>query len=109
MGPLNFYDAHVFLTAHPHPMWELTADAMWFWRLSTRDGVYRPTGRLMRSGLGSDRRFVATSAELAAEWTLDRNWSGTIIYSHLRPEDFLKETGPSETIQFFEVTVRWRF
>jgi Alginate export len=109
LGPLNFYDAHLFLTARPHPMWELTADAMSFWRLSTGDGVYRPTGRLMRSGLGSDRRFVATSAELAAEWTLDRNWSGTFIYSHLRPEDFLQETGPSETLDFFEVTVRIRF
>jgi hypothetical protein len=109
LGPRNFYDAHLFLTAHPHPVWELTADAMGFWRLSTHDGVYRPTGRLMRSGAGSDRRFVATSVELAAEWTLDRNWSGTIIYSHLRPQDFLRETGPSETIDFFEVTVRFRF
>jgi len=109
LGPLNFYDAHMLVIVRPNRMWELTADYMSFWRLSTRDGVYRPTGRLMRSGAGSDARFVATSVELAAECTINRHWSGTIIYSHVRPQTFLEETGPSETINFFEITARFRF
>ncbi len=109
LGPLNFYDAHLFVIVRPNYTWEVTADFLSFWRLSTRDGVYRPTGRLMRSGVGSDARFVASSVALGGECTINRHWSCTIIYTHLRPETFLKETGPSENVDFFELTARFRF
>ena len=33
LGPLNFYNTHLFLTVHPSPAWSLTADYDLFWRL----------------------------------------------------------------------------
>jgi len=109
LGPQNFYNAHLFLTVHPSRQLALTADYDFFWRLSRRDGVYGPNGQLVRSGDGSDARFVATAVSLTSEWEIDRNWTLTAIYTHFHPEKFLEETGPSESVDFLELTARFRF
>jgi len=109
LGPQNFYNAHVFLTLHPAHTWTLTADYNAFWRLATDDGVYAPSGALLRSPNDSDERWVATALSLATQWKVSRHMSFTAIYTHFSPRDFLEQTGPSTAVDFMELTARFRF
>jgi hypothetical protein len=109
LGPRNFYNLHPSLAVSPHPRLVLTADVDFFWRLETSDGVYSPSGTLLRSGAGSQARYVATELTVTATWQATRSFSLTAIYSHSFPGRFIRETGPSEPIDFVELTVRMLF
>ena len=109
LGPQNFYNVHPFLTLHPSSIWALTADYNMFWRMSVGDGVYGPAGSLVRSGAGSRERLVSTALSVTSEWTIGRQLTFTAIYTHFRPRAFLEQTGPSEAVDFLELTGRFRF
>lgn len=109
LWPQNFYNAHLFLTVHPSSVWTLTADYDFFWRMSDDDGVYGPNGSLVRSGQGSDERFVAATLSITSEWSVNRNLSFTAIYTHSSAREFLEETGPAAAIEFIELTARFKF
>jgi hypothetical protein len=87
----------------------LTADVDFFWRLETSDGIYSPSGRLLRSGAGSQAHYVATELTVNATWRVTRSVTLTAVYSHSFPGAFIRETGPSKAIDFVELTVRMLF
>ena len=109
LGPRNFYNLHPYLTVLPHPRLVLTADVDFFWRLETSDGIYSPSGRLLRSGAGSQAHYVATELTVNAKWQFTRSVTLTAVYSHSFPGAFIRETGPSKAIDFVELTVRMLF
>lgn len=109
LGPRNFYNAHLFLTVHPSEKLTVTTDVNSFFRLDTDDGVYAPAGFLIAPGDGSDARFVGSSFSLNAEYEFSRNLLLTGIYTHFEPGSVLEDTSPGEAIDFFEVTLRFRF
>lgn len=87
----------------------MTADMNFFWRLDTQDGVYAPAGQLVRGPSGSDARFVGSAVSLTSEYALAENLSFTAIYSHFFAGDFIKATGPSDDVDFLELTLQLRF
>lgn len=56
LGPRNFFNLHPSLTVQLTERLSLTADVDFFWRLEHDDGIYGPSGRLLRSGRESDLR-----------------------------------------------------
>jgi hypothetical protein len=66
LGPRNFANIHPTLTLRPAPRVQLNASLDFFWRNSTRDGVYAPNGTLIRAAGDSRARYVATIASLGA-------------------------------------------
>jgi hypothetical protein len=109
LGPRNFYNLHTFLSFLPTPRLEVTTDVDFFWRLETTDGIYRPSGALLRSGAGTDARYVGTEVSLNATFQVNPHISATAIYAHFFPGRYVEETGPSEDIDFFELTLRFLF
>ena len=109
LGPRNFFNLHPFVTIHPVEAWSLTADVNFFWRLETEDGVYAPSGQLIRAPNGSDERFVGSAASVKSEYELADNLIFTAIYTHSFPGEFIRESGPSEDVNFFQLTVQFRF
>jgi hypothetical protein len=109
LGPRNFFNIHPFVTIHPSRAWSLTADMNLFWRLETTDGVYAPGGQLIRAPNGSDERFVGSALSLTSDRELAENLTFTAIYTHFFAGDFIRDTGPSEDIDFVEVTLQLRF
>jgi outer membrane receptor protein involved in Fe transport len=87
----------------------LVTDWNFFWRQSTKDGVYNPGGQLLRSGAGSSARFVGHSPSIALEWRATQRLTFTGIYSHFFPGPFIEDTGPSEDIDFIELTLKVQF
>lgn len=109
LGPRNFVNLHPFVTVHPTDAWSLTADVNFFWRLDVKDGVYSPSGRLIRSGSASNHRFVGSAVSLASDWQIERHLNLTAVYTRFFPGAFIEDTGPAEDIDFFEVSLRFRF
>ncbi len=109
LGPRNFFNLHSFLTVRPTETWSLTADMNFFWRLDVNDGVYAPAGQLIRDPSGSDERYVGSAFSLTSDYTLAENLSFTAIYTHFFTGDFIRATGPSEDIDFFELTLQFKF
>lgn len=109
LGPRNFYNLHPFLVLHPSPRLTVTADANFFWRLETADGVYRPNGSLLRGPGGSQARYVGTTVSIEAAYSPSPALELVLTYSHLDPGRFIVETGPSEPIDFVSIEAKWRF
>jgi hypothetical protein len=109
LGPRNFWNFAPSLVLHPADGVSLTTDLNFFWRLRTADGIYAPSGRLLRQGIGTDERFVGSTLSLTAEWQVNRHLALTAIYSHFFPGDFIRATGSAEDIDFHEFTATFRF
>lgn len=109
LGPRNFFNFHGFLTVVPLENLSLTGDFNAFWRLNTNDGVYGPSGQLIRASSGSDERFVGSALSLTAEYVVSQRLDLTAIYTRFFAGDFIEATGPSEDIDFLELTARYRF
>lgn len=109
LGPRNFFNIHPIITVHPADRWSLTFDTNFFWRLETQDGVYSPNGQLVRGPNGSDDRFVGSAISLNSAYELFPNLYFTAIYAHFFPGDFIRATGPSEDIDYVELTLQLKF
>jgi Alginate export len=109
LGPRNFYNLHPFLTVNPSDRVSITTDVDFFWRLQTEDGIYSPSGQLLRSGAGSDAHYVGTEISLNAGWQVTERLAVTGVYAHFFPGRFVEETGPSKDVDYFELTVKFQF
>lgn len=109
LGPRNFYNLHPFLTLNPTDRIAITTDVDFFWRLETGDGIYSPSGQLLRSGAGSDARYVGTEISLNASWQVTDRLALTGVYAHFFPGRFVEETGSSKDIDYVELTLKLQF
>jgi hypothetical protein len=109
LGPRNFFNVQPSLTLAPLESVSLTLDVNWFWRLQTADGLYSPSGQLLRAADGSTARYVGSNLAVKTAWQLHRHVAITANYEHFFPGTFLRETGPHKAIDFVELTLQWRF
>lgn len=109
LGPRNFFNSHLFLTARPTDRLLVGVDANAFWRLRRSDGVYAPNGRVIRSGVQGEARFVGWAVSTKVDYEVSRNLTLEAIYTHFEPGAFLDQSGPNEAVDFFEATARFRF
>ncbi|MDQ3582674.1 MAG: alginate export family protein [Pseudomonadota bacterium] len=77
--------------------------------LSLNDGLYSPAGALIRGAGGSRARYVGSAVSLAADWQITRHLNLTTIYAHAFPGQFIRDTGPAESIDFIETTFTLTF
>lgn len=106
LGPRNFFNVNPSLTLAPHRDVTLTGGVNFFWRESLDDGVYTPSGSILRAANGSNARYVGTEFSLSSEWRANRYTTLTAIYSHFLPGAFIRQTGPSQEISYLELTLK---
>jgi hypothetical protein len=109
LGPRNFFNIHPFLTVNPTDRWSLTTDVNFFWRLKTEDGVYSPSGRIVRAPNGSTDRFVGSAISVSSSYEIIDKLAITAIYTHFFAGDFIRATGPANDIDFVELTLQYQF
>lgn len=109
LGPRNFFNVHPALTMQLAPRVQLNASLDFFWRHSTRDGVYAPNGMLIRAAGDSRARYVATIASLGAIWTPAPGWTSTAVLAYAQPGRFLRETGAGDALSFLSLSMQYRF
>ncbi|SDH15829.1 MULTISPECIES: alginate export family protein [unclassified Duganella] len=109
LGPRNFANIHPAMSMQLAPRVQLNASLDFFWRHSTRDGVYAPNGTLIRAAGNSRARYVATIASLGTTWTLTPGWSSTAVIAYGQPGAFLRETGANDALSFVSLSAQYRF
>jgi Alginate export len=109
LGPRNFFNVQPSLTLTPLESVSVTVDMNWFWRLQTKDGLYSPSGQLLRGANGSTARFVGSNLAVKTAWQLQRHVTISANYEHFFPGAFLRETGSHAAIDFVELTLQCRF
>lgn len=109
IGPRNLIQARPSFTVYPQKDISVSLTGGAYWRQSTADGIYGISGNLVRSGKGSNARFIGNLLELAVGWqaTAELNLSASL--SAFDPGRFISDTGPARTITMVGVMSNFRF
>ncbi len=109
VGPLNHRDLHPGIElAFPRRV-SVTADWVFYWRQSLRDGVYGVPGNLERSGNRSRERFIGHQPGVEAVWRLDAYTTITLNWAGFRAGRFLRETPPGRNMRYFALWMTYKF
>ena len=108
-GHVNSVELNPILRLHPANSLTLTTDWDFFWRESAGDGLYNVGGFFIRSGKRSNARYIGSQPSLVAEWRLQRHVTAVVIYTHFAPGPFLKQTGPSRTVNYGSIWLDYKF
>jgi uncharacterized membrane protein YoaK (UPF0700 family) len=79
----------------------LTINPAFYWRESTRDGLYSIGNTVVVSGLNSNARYIATQASARLQWRMTRNLSWFTEYAHFFPGEFISQATPGKNINFW--------
>ncbi|UGV26818.1 hypothetical protein E0H22_14685 [Rhodopseudomonas boonkerdii] len=109
VGPRNLIQVRPSISVHPRRDVAVSLTGGAFWRQSAADGIYGVPGNLVRSGKGSDARFIGHQVELSVAWqaTAELNLSASL--STFEPGRFISDTGPSQTITLISLMANFRF
>ncbi|OHT19280.1 hypothetical protein BHE75_01265 [Sphingomonas haloaromaticamans] len=109
IGPYNIVNAHLGAGIDLGHGFGLGLAGMAFWRESTGDGIYDIPGHLIRSGEGSDARFVGKEAEATLSWLATPELEISASLSFFKPGAFIRDTGPARTIRMIGLESNFRF
>lgn len=109
IGPRNLIHVRPSGTIHPDKTVAVSLTGVAYWRESTRDGIYAIPGLLVRSGKGSDARFIGKEVELAVSWQATPQLNLTASLSAFDPGPFIRDTGPARTIKMAGAQTTFRF
>jgi Alginate export len=87
----------------------MTIGSAFFWRESTRDGIYGINVSPLRTGQLSHARYVGALPSFRLEWPIERHWAYTLILSRFQTGPFLKETPPGKNTNYVTSWVTFRF
>jgi alginate export protein len=109
IGPVNFIDLNPCLDLHLADHVTLIFDWDFFWRESTRDGLYNNAVALVRSGKGSGASYIGSMPQAQLFWDVDRHLTLVGIYGHFFAGRFLRESGPGEDVDYVTTWLSYRF
>jgi hypothetical protein len=89
--------------------WIASVGMAFFWRQSTRDGIYGINVAPIRPGGRSQARDIGTLPSVRLDWRISRHLTYTAIYSHFFAGRFLKETPPGEDVDYISTWLTFRF
>jgi hypothetical protein len=102
-------DLHPALQLHLSSSVTLTPDWVFQWRESLRDGIYTVPGMLLRAAGNSNARFVGDRPGLQVRWQVDRHFWLQADYGVFYAGQFLKDTGPSRDLNYWELWAGYKF
>src|SRR5260370_15072465 len=80
-----------------------------FWRESTRDALYSPSGGLVVSGQTTRARYVGSQAAVQVQWKVNRHVTAFTEYLHFFPGQFLKQSTAGRNINYLTEWLDLRF
>lgn len=87
----------------------MVVGSAFFWRESTRDGIYGINVAPLRTGQLSHARYIGALPSFRLDWPLQRHWSYTFILSRFQTGDYLKETPPGKNTNYVTSWLTFRF
>jgi hypothetical protein len=80
-----------------------------YWRESTRDGLYNIAGGVVVPGLTSNARYIATQGSAQVHWQMTRNMGWFTEFGHFFPGEFIKQATPGKNINYWTSWLDMRF
>lgn len=108
LGPQNFMDVRPGVSVRATETVSLDLGLDFYWRQSTDDGVYRPSGSLIYRGDESGERFVGTDLSLSAEWQATRHLKVAAAYTHFFAGAFIRDAGGAD-VDYGSAWITYRF
>jgi len=87
----------------------LTANPAFYWRQSTSDGLYSVGNAVLVSGQKSSASYIASQASVQLKWQMNRNLTWFSEYAHFFPGEFLKQSSPGRSLNFWTGWLDIRF
>lgn len=87
----------------------LTANPAFYWRESTNDGLYSIGNAVLVSGQKSSASYIASQASVQVKWQINRNLMWFSEYAHFFPGDFLKQSTPGRSLNYWTGWLDIRF
>ncbi len=109
LGPSNIMDLHPGIDVDLGHNVTLGITSINYWRESLGDGIYGIAGNLLRSGRGSYARHIGDQQELTLNWHPDPFFNILASYSVFEAGEFIKQSGPANTIHMIGFEALWRF
>lgn len=109
IGPANLTDIHPSLSLQLKQNVKLNFDADYFWRYSTRDGIYAPNVALIYSGKNSSDKFIGSQYATDLVYTPNNFLYFRTEFTWFAAGDFLKGAGSGKDIVFGSFTTQLKF
>jgi hypothetical protein len=94
VGPVNLIDVHPYTTYTVNNHLTLSADAVFNWRYSLQDGVYRPSGNFNLAGSNSNKRYIGTAWLASALYSFNRFISFNTGIQYFQTGSFIHDEIP---------------
>lgn len=109
IGPANLIDVHPAVELKPAKSVGISFDWDFFWRESLHDGIYGPSGNLIRSGRTTDHRYLGNQPSVRADWRPGRHWAFGATYAHFFAAKAIEETGPGRDVDYLSAWSTYLF
>jgi hypothetical protein len=80
-----------------------------FWRADSNDALYNAGGGVVRGGDTGSASEVGSELDFTFVYKHDASWALLAGYDHFFAGDFIKESGPSEDIDFAYLSAQYTF
>ena len=109
-GSLNAIVVHPTASLQLSRILSLDIDNFFFWRQSTRDGLYSQSGMFFRTGQTSQARYVGATQDMSIVWRVDRHTTVQGLAAYYEVGSYLRETQPpGKNASYYSVTANYRF
>lgn len=95
IGPVNLIDIHPYSNMALGDHFTVQADAVFNWRYSLQDGVYRPSGTYRMTGLPSTKRYIGTAWLASVVYTYNKHLSINTGVQYFKTGDFVNDQIPA--------------
>ncbi|HKW64430.1 MAG TPA: alginate export family protein [Candidatus Acidoferrum sp.] len=108
LGPSNLTDVGPTIRLTLNSKTAISPEMPFYWRSSTRDGLYNFAGIQIRPGNLSTARFVGYQPGLVLDHTFSPHFSSTVGYFYFFTGQFLRETPPAKGVGYLYATLTLR-
>jgi hypothetical protein len=109
LGPTNIADVTPSIQLALARRGQIIVESPAYWRMSTRDGVYKIDLRLLLDGSQNDERFVGFNPGVTVIWALTPHSTVTGTISTFFAGPFLRETFVGHGFRFYSSSLTYRF
>jgi len=109
IGRQNIIDASAGMTGKPFDRMTAAVTGHLFWLADDSDALYNAGGGVARAAVaGADSR-VGSEIDVTVKYSFGPHTKGLAGYSHFFAGDFIKQTGPSNDIDFVYLQLQLTF
>ena len=108
LRPSNLIDVHPYATVRFTPALSADGGVAAFWRYSTSDAVYEPSGFVVIPALENSPAYVATAVDVNLTWQIQRHLTFQASYVHFFTGSYVNQAGGSD-VNFVSTTLAFLF